>query len=190
MKRLSLSIGLLLIAISVQAAETNQVRNPFTPLQISLWNPVQLAPEKWDVLGLRLNLLYGKNVAVKGIDIGLVNSARRFEGIQIGLFNTVSGMSMMPFSFPTYPTSTGIQIGSINYVLGNFDGIQIGGNVNSVFRRVRGIQLAVINQAGDMRGLQIGLINNARTMVGVQIGAINTITESPVPFFPIINAHF
>jgi len=40
------------------------------------------------------------------------------------------------------------------------------------------------------RGLQIGLINYTESMTGIQIGLVNIITESVVPFFPIINFCF
>ena len=42
----------------------------------------------------------------------------------------------------------------------------------------------------DNAGLQVGLINYTEMMTGLQIGLINIITESVVPFFPIINFCF
>ena len=70
---------------------------------------------------------------------------------------------------------------------------------------MHGLQVGLVNKAADMygiqcgliwnhakcaRGLQLGLINSAETMEGFQVGLVNIIKESPVPFLPIINAHF
>ncbi|HQO41156.1 MAG TPA: hypothetical protein PK986_11850, partial [Spirochaetota bacterium] len=47
----------------------------WTPLQLALFNPVQIFDEKCNVYGLRLNLIYGVNSDLYGIDIGMVNKA-------------------------------------------------------------------------------------------------------------------
>ena len=43
----------------------------WTPLQLSLWEPVQLFPEDFDVYGIRLNLAYGSNKSVAALTPGL-----------------------------------------------------------------------------------------------------------------------
>jgi hypothetical protein len=50
-------------------------------------NPIQTFPENTSIGGLRLNLLYGKNVSVTGLDIGLVSesSGGNSAGIQTSL---------------------------------------------------------------------------------------------------------
>jgi hypothetical protein len=57
MKRIILSVisGLVILLPSIGFAAQS------TPVQVSLWNPVQIFPEDQDVSGLRLNILYGKN---------------------------------------------------------------------------------------------------------------------------------
>ncbi|MCP4703426.1 MAG: hypothetical protein GY865_02350, partial [candidate division Zixibacteria bacterium] len=43
------------------------------PVQLSLFNPIQIFPETDGITGVRLNLLYGRNTKVIGVDFGLVN---------------------------------------------------------------------------------------------------------------------
>jgi hypothetical protein len=227
-----------------------------TPLQISIWNPVQLAPDDWNVFGLRVNLPYGNNHDVSGVDIGVVNrlsgdflgiqiggysfnhgpysqtvglqlapgnSAWDMEGFQVGLFNDTLAScwgSQIGIINHCARSFAGVQFGLINergvddktirmmgaaneimrqfvssglatsLTSGEFDGVQIG-IYNGVYSSaMRGIQFGLHNYGSDVRGLQVGLLNRAAAMTGVQIGVVNIIAESPVPFVPIINAHF
>ena len=43
------------------------------PIQLALFNPIQIVPEGESVNGIRLNLIYTKNANVTGFDMGLVN---------------------------------------------------------------------------------------------------------------------
>ncbi len=154
--------GLLVIAIlvlpSVGAAQTR-------PINIALFNPVQIFPESNSIAGLRINLIYGKNAGVVGLDWGLVNSVGS-GGV------------------------TGIQWGFINLNDGNFVGLQ-GSLVNLTSKNVEGVQWGWYNQADHVSGLQIGLVNNTGSMKGLQIGLINIIrTGGFMPVFPIINFSF
>ena len=49
---------------------------PATGLQLSLFPPAQIFNESYDVSGLRLSLIYGRNQNVRGLDLGLVNEAK------------------------------------------------------------------------------------------------------------------
>lgn len=167
-----------------------------TPLQLAIWNPVQLAPEDIDVLGLRLNLLCGENRDVYGIDAGLINSLTRdmigiqgglmninrgeMIGIQIGLDNIVG---KLPPLGGTYRTSTPKTIGAC--------GIQLGA-INAVYPRgmMSGIPAGIINVADKIHGLQIGIINCANDMTGIQIGLLNYNDSAEFYLSPIINACF
>ncbi len=51
-------------------------------IQLSLFTPFQLFPESDSVTGVRLNLLYGKNASVTGLDWGLVNHST--SGVSMG----------------------------------------------------------------------------------------------------------
>ena len=73
-----------------------------TPLQLSIYNPWQLVNEDQNVLGLRLNLIYGVNQDVTGIDLGVANSSKGYEkGLMWGIFNSTEDF-------------TGVQVGLIN----------------------------------------------------------------------------
>jgi len=149
-------------------AETREQPVHTYPLQIGILTPLQLAPEESDIMGLLLNL-YGRNQDITGIDLGAINhSTGHFRGI---------GISYSPVGANIANGCTGVQVAvmELNWA-----------------RDMCGIQAVMFgaNRAKNMRGVQIGIINYCETMVGVQIGAINVITESPVPFFPIVNAHF
>ncbi|MEI8079023.1 MAG: hypothetical protein WCH61_05265 [bacterium] len=45
----------------------------FAPVQLSLFNPVQVPGDHYSVIGLRLNLLYGKSHEMSGLDLGVFN---------------------------------------------------------------------------------------------------------------------
>ena len=146
-----------LTAISIQAQTK--------PVQVSLVTPIQIFPEKYTIAGIRLNLLYGRNVAVQGIDIGLVNhtTTGQFQGLQYGLV----GLTDADF--------TGWQDCAVN--------------VTQV--RCEGLQFGLVNYAGNMSGLQLGFVNYAKKMKGLQIGLVNIIKQGgQFPVFPIVNWSF
>ncbi len=120
----------------------------WTPLQISLFSPVQLFSERADVYGARLNLLYGKSRNVWGFDIGTVNQTEDMYGIQGGLL--------------------------ANNVEGDLGGFQVGTIGNFVGGKVTGIQLSVMNQVkGPIIGFQLGLYCNVSGGIsGIQVSII------------------
>jgi hypothetical protein len=138
--------------------------NPATGLQLSLCAPLQIFPENYDVSGLRINLLYGRNQNLRGLDLGLVNDVPGLvEGFQCGLVNWAGELS-------------GLQVGVLNSASISSAGL---------------CQIGVVNLGKDVRGLQFGLFNMCDTISGVQIGLLNFITQSDyVIFCPIINAQF
>ncbi len=75
------------LAVSVFILIFSPVQAQNRPVQVSLVTPIQIFPEKYSITGVRLNLLYGRNVSVQGLDIGLVNhtTTGRFQGLQYGL---------------------------------------------------------------------------------------------------------
>ncbi len=151
--------GLIFILIFVP------VQAQTKPVQVSLVTPIQIFPEKYTITGIRLNLLYGRNVSVQGVDIGLVNhvTTGKFQGFQWGLV----GLADADFS--------GWQDCAVNVV-------QV---------RCEGLQWGLVNYAGDMSGLQFGLVNYAKKMKGLQIGLVNIIKQGgQFPVFPIVNWSF
>jgi hypothetical protein len=153
------TIGILILLLpSVGAAQAK-------PINIALFNPIQIFPENDAIAGLRINLIYGKNVSMEGLDWGLVNHVGTggFTGIQWGFINIDDG------------NVTGWQNGLLN--LGN-------GNV-------KGFQWGWFNRGDHVSGFQLGLVNYAESMYGLQIGIINIIKSGGLfPVFPIVNWSF
>ena len=135
------------------------------PVQLALFNPVQILPENQSVAAFRFSLLYGKNASVTGLDLGLVNI--------------------------TTGRQTGIQWGGVGIVEGDFTGWQ--GNFVSIGKgNFEGLQWSGVNyHTGHMKGLQISLVNYAATLKGVQLGFINIIGKGGfLPIFPFFNFSF
>lgn len=161
-KRSFLPVGLAIL-ITILIAASVQAQN--RPVQVSLVTPIQIFPEKYTITGVRLNLLYGRNVSVQGIDIGLVNhtTTGQFQGLQWGLV----GLTDADF--------TGWQDCAVNVTR----------------LRCEGLQWGLVNYAGNMSGLQLGFVNYAKKMKGLQIGLVNIIKQGgQFPVFPIVNWSF
>lgn len=135
------------------------------PVQLSLFAPLQIFPEGDDITFFRLNLIYGRNASVTGLDLGLVNHT------------TGSG-------------SIGIQWGFVSFNKADFVGWQYNA-VNVTEGDFKGFQWGVVNYARSARGLQLGLVNYAESMYGLQIGLANIIRQGGVlPVMPIVNWSF
>jgi hypothetical protein len=148
----------LMISVPLRAEETR-------PIQLSLVTPIQIFPADYSISGVRLNLLYGQNASVSGVDLGLVNHTTKGEsvGFQWGLV----GLNDSDFM--------GWQDCAVNVTNGQFQGLQYG----------------LVNYANHMSGLQLGLVNYARTAKGLQIGIVNIIRQGgQFPVFPIVNWSF
>ena len=104
-----------------------------------------------------------------GAQIGVLNYARSFCGLQDGLVNICDGYF------------AGLESALINYA-DDVHGVQCG------FYFLIGANFA----GGNVRGCQIGLVNYAGTMDnGIQIGLVNIIGRNGwMPVFPILNGSF
>ena len=135
------------------------------PVNVALVTPIQIFPESNSMMGLRINLIYGKNVSMEGLDWGLVNAVGSggFTGVELGLANICDGNAL------------GVQWSAVNLTKGN----------------VKGVQWGWFNSGGHVSGLQFGLVNYEGSMYGLQIGLINIIkTGGFMPVFPIVNFSF
>jgi len=156
---------LLVLCILISVSIASPIRAQTHPIQLSLVTPLQIFPETDSIGGVRFNLLYGRNVSVTGLDVGLVN-------------HTTTGSFI------------GLQHGLVGIVDSDFTGGQHGG-VNVVQGRCEGVQWGMVNFANEMSGLQFGLVNYARKMKGIQIGLVNMIKQGgQFPVFPIVNWSF
>lgn len=156
------SLGIVaIILISMATPALAQPR----PAQLALVTPVQIFHEDDTIVGVRLNLLYGRNASVMGLDMGLVNHV-------------------------TTGISTGAQYGVVGLVDSDFVGFQ-NNMVNSTNGKFDGFQLGIVNYAKIANGFQLGFVNYAESMRGLQIGVVNIIQRGGAfPVFPIVNWSF
>jgi hypothetical protein len=194
MTRLIMFAGLGLAVATAGAAQLGRntapvtVRNtvagldigPATGLQLSLVTPVQIFPETFAVSGLRINLIFGRNRALRGLDLGTVNEVtERVEGVQligVNLAGDLAGLQIGLFNSAATSEAGCCQLGAINILRGEDS---------------QGTMLGLFNQADGLRGFQFGLINICNTLDGCQLGVINIITQSEALMFcPIFNAQF
>ncbi|HLL43884.1 MAG TPA: hypothetical protein VK369_12140, partial [Segetibacter sp.] len=118
------------------------------------------------VAGLNNTVLGGVN----GVHAaGISNIVRgQLNGVQVaGIYNHVSN------------TVKGIQVAGIsNFAKEKVNGMQISGIGNIAYRQMNGIQAGgIFNYAKRLRGVQIGLINIADTSEGYSIGLLNIILK-------------
>ena len=170
--RRALMLALLLVSVGVVSHAYDT-----TPLQVSVWPPnLQVVTPEIDVSGLKLNLPYGGNNRITGVDLGFASTSDNCSALQINLLNMVS------------ERYSGVQVGVFN-LCGESRGCQVG-LLNTTDQNASGLQVALINSTIEMTGVQVGLINITDFMIGFQIGIVNIIRESIVPFFPIVNFCF
>ncbi len=158
-------VTLLVAAMIVCGALYSSPQAQDKPVQLALFSPVQIFPPSTPITGVRLNLIYGRNVSMSGLDVGLINHIgdQRSVGAQFGLVGINEG------------DYVGWQSNWININKGDFEGFQYG----------------FVNSSNHASGLQLGFVNYARTLNGLQIGLINVIKQGgQFPVFPIVNWSF
>lgn len=108
--------------------------------------------------------------SVTGVQVAGINNYVKgnVRGLQVGGIANISGGEMK-----------GLQVaGVFNYQNRHVSGVQIGGVGNIGGGEVKGLQVAgVFNYAKKLKGLQIGLINIADTSDGYSIGLINVVLK-------------
>jgi hypothetical protein len=158
--------ALFLLAVLTIIFITTPCKAQSRPIQVSLVTPIQIFPEDTPIKGVRINLIYGRNVSITGMDWGLVN-------------HTTTGKSK------------GVQFGLVGLSDSDFIGWQSNDLVNVTKGKFKGFQSGIVNYAKDMSGFQLGVVNYAEIMNGLQIGLVNVIRqEGAFPVFPIVNWSF
>ena len=151
--------------LALLAAASPAIADDGRPFQLALLNPVQIFPERESVSGLRLSILYGKNVNVTGLDLSFIaaHATGNFTGVQWALVGLADG---------------------------DFLGWQ-GSFINLTGRTMHGFQWGLFNKAARVEGLQLGLVNVAGTIHGLQIGLLNMIDKGGwLPVMIIVNGNF
>jgi hypothetical protein len=202
MKKICLAV---MLGLSAAAAEPTVY-----PFQLALASPVALIAPEHAIHGLRLNLLWGANENVNGMDLGLINyTSGKHRGLQLGLLNLVGG-DLTGFNMGLVNWAggkvAGSEVGLINWAGGEVAGTQDAfllnvsrGKVSYQFslvaswaEEVEGGQFGLFNRATKMTGLQMGVINLTGELNGLQLGLLNIATEkaSPWKFLPLVNANW
>ena len=165
-----------------------------TPLQLSVWSPLQLFPRDWDVVGLSWSGVHAQNRHVYGVDVGLFNSATATSGgLQVGAGNVVSALGFGFVVFDAadkrvmaldeaginrknepYAVYAGLQLSLLFNQADDLCGLQLAGLGNRAVM-FSGVQVALGSNEGFAgRGWQVGLLNEARSaFYGVQSGGVN-----------------
>jgi hypothetical protein len=149
--------GALVLSPSVATSET--AKGVTTPVQVSLWTPIQMVPSATRVMGFRLNLPYGHTEDLYGFDIGTVNRVTsKMRGLQIGgIQNLVA-------------KGAGIQVGMVNRAEKEFAGLQCAWLLNLGTGETHGAQLGLFSMSDRHTGVQAGVVNeNAGGFTGLQL---------------------
>jgi len=147
--------------------------------ELALWSPVQIRSVDDDIRILRFALFYGKNVSVKGLDLGLV--LRSTGGVSKGLQHSLVGLNDGDF--------VGWQGSFVSITRGEFTGFQQG--FYNEIGSGEAFQFGFVNRARNVSGLQLGVVNLADNMYGIQIGLVNVIrSKDSMVFLPIVNWSF
>ena len=124
------------------------------------------------------DLVHHQRLDAAGLQIGAVNYAGNFAGLQVGGIINWNELA-------TY----GLQIGLINANQMEFKGWALGALVNHA-DKLHGFNCGLINVAYDCTGCQVGVFNACDHMHGVQFGLVNLICESKLPVMVLCNAWF
>jgi hypothetical protein len=174
---MAIILSISALASAQEAGATDYREEPF---QLALWSPVAIRSDDVGITIFRLNVLYGRNVSIKGLDLGIVNHCTGgvSKAWQIGLLNSCQGDFI------------GWQDGwVVNYCEGKFIGFQSGIYNDAV--EAEAFQMGIINKAGKMSGFQLGFVNWCESMYGLQIGLANYIaSKETLPFFVFVNWSF
>jgi hypothetical protein len=170
--------ALILAATTALPASAQEVK----PINLALITPIQIVPKDQSVGAFRASLIYGRNVDVKFVDLGLImKTDRTGVGFQWGLAGIGHDFSGLQWTAVGYNTGTlkGVQLGAVNFTGGPESGwVQCCG---------------IFNGANDFEGLQFSVVNYAKQLKGLQLGLINIITEGGflgLPVFPFFNFNF
>lgn len=105
------------------------------PVQLSVFDPVQIVKDDQPVTGMRLGLVYTVNTDVSGFSLtlpGMDRATGNFKGFEAGLISCVGG------------EFRGWQAGIVSHTANRFAGFQSG---------------LISVTGGDFSGLQVGLCN-------------------------------
>lgn len=172
------SFVFLIVSVNSFAAEKGFDAGP---IQLSLYNPLQLIPEDFDVYGLRLTFPYGVNNSVYGLDFGVWNDLR----------GSLRGIGFASLVSDCRGSMYGINTGGIANIT---DGDNVGWSIAGVYNyagTVKGLQSTIAyNEAKNVAGVQLALVNYCEDMSGFQLGIVNICKDQWIPFTILLNVWF
>lgn len=195
MKRIKILLGMLFLMSTMLVAET----------QFQLGLPENNLPADQTVEGVRLNLLYGKNTNMTGLDINILalGETNNFTGVQLSPFwgankvnNSFTGVGLGEANIHL-GESTGAVLGFVNYT-NDFNGLQLGFvnfnqnksviNIGAVnFNQGESsVDIGFVNYA-KRTTFQLGMVNFTNDLQGVQVGFLNFAKNGLFPVFPFFN---
>jgi hypothetical protein len=151
---------------------------PTAWFEFGFWDDFQLFGPDVAIHGLRFNLGAAENREMRGVDLfGLGNLTSGDQiGTQLGFYNRVGGdlggLQLAIFASEVEGRTCALQAAGLTNRAGEVGGGQIATFLNRA-KRVRGFQIGLVNDAGDLAGLQIGLVNVVR--------------NGWIPVFPLLN---
>lgn len=149
------------------------------PINLGIFDPIQIVKNTENVHGLRLSLIYGRNAGFEGLDLSLVG---RWDGGGSGVM--WSGVGLVEGDFTGWQSSW-----LYNGVKGHFTGFQEAAINNT--GSMKGFQLGLVNITDTMSGFQLGFVNMAENLDGLQIGILNIAKNANGhPILPIVNWKF
>jgi len=175
------------------------------PIAVALWNPVQTSDENTSIHGLRLDLPYGKNYDVRGLDFGFASQTTRnltgasftlgstvghdVLGVQSGFVLAVAGGTVYGLQEGIYSEAKslhGAQFGVVTQVNqrsygARFAAVNLGDDHE-------GAEFGIVNYSKRSNGFQLGIVNVTEQLHGVQIGLVNVAKNGFLPVFPVLNA--
>lgn len=174
---------LVLIVVLLSVLSLNaESKSGVTPFQFSIFNPIQIFDENYDVYGCRITIPYGVNASVCGIDAGLYLTT---TGDQCGFQSAVVVASREGMT-------TGVTCAAIaNLSKGDEWGVSLAGAFNFATGEITGLQAAgLISHASRFNGLQMAVFNHCDDFKGVQFGLINICKHQTIPFTILLNFRF
>ena len=195
--------NLKILALILVLFQAHKAYGFVSPIGLSVVPPVQLPKENFAVAGIRLDLIWGIQQNVYGIDVGtLVNSTlQNSVGIQaVGGMNlnrgntTIIGLQVAGIANINIGKTYlfGIQAGLYNENKGESFGygVQVGAINLCDHMKLVGLELGLYNKAFEVYGFQIGLINSVEDLHGIQIGLLNFNNRGLFAVAPILNIGF
>ncbi len=134
---------------------------PFALAVVPSW---EAPSQDWDVVGMRLSLLFGRHRNVSVLDVGLlagITDCDMYGITAAGIWNSVGG------------TCVGLQVASVGFA-----------------HTFKGLQVGIVNRTDGLTGVQVGVVNYAEQSEGIQLGLVNVMPDGRYPVMPIFNIGF